>query len=218
MNNVLMIMNVRNLSAFKDCVDKLNISKVWFKGYKEFELNIEINKFIQETQFDNYFIIPDDLIIDKKDFEFLEEQLNYHPIVTGWGVWRQNTEWTTIYLQNKIHTFNQGDQIPIFKKHYGVVNTYEIDSIPDVIETAFTGWFYTGARRDIWLKYPYQTMSTHPNMPGASTDAHWSKRVLKDNIYKQMCFKRARVLHLSYSGRDYMDLSFGNKQIIKDFK
>jgi hypothetical protein len=61
-------------------------------------------------------------------------------------------------------------------------------------------------------------MSTHADMPGASTDAHWSKRILKDNIYKQICFKRARVLHLSYSGKDYMDLSFGNKQIIKDFK
>ena len=217
MNNVLMIMNARNLSAFKDCVDKLDISKVWFKGYKEFELNIEINKFIQETQFDNYFIIPDDLIISKSDFEFLEEQLKYYPIVTGWGVWRQNSDWTTIYLQNKIHTFNQGDQLPIFKKHYDIVKTHDIDSLPDVIETAFTGWFYTGIRRDIWLKYPYQTMSTSPNMPGASTDAHWSKRILKDNIYKQMCFKRARVLHLSYSGKDYMDLNFENKQIIKDF-
>ena len=41
--------------------------------------------------------------------------------------------------------------------------------------------------------------------------------VLKDNIYRQMCFKRARVLHLSYSGKDYMDLNFENKQIIKDF-
>ena len=218
MNNVLMIMNARNLSAFKECVDKLDISKVWFKGYKEFELNIEINKFIQETQFDNYFIIPDDLIINKSDFEFLEEQLKYYPIVTGWGVWRQNSDWTTIYRQDKIHTFNQGDKLPIFKKHYNIVKTYEIDSLPDATETAFTGWFYTGIRRDIWLKYPYQTMSTHVGMPGASTDAHWSKRILKDNIYKQMCFKRARVLHLSYSGKDYMDLSFGNKQIIKEFK
>ena len=43
MNNVLMIMNARNLSAFKECVNKLNISKVWFKGYREFELNDEIN-------------------------------------------------------------------------------------------------------------------------------------------------------------------------------
>ena len=54
-------------------------------------------------------------------------------------------------------------------------------------------------------------------MPGASTDAHWSKRILKDNIYKQMCFKRARVLHLSYSGKDYEDLNFEDKQIIKEF-
>jgi hypothetical protein len=32
-----------------------------------------------------------------------------------------------------------------------------------------------------------------------------------------MCFKQARVLHLSYTGKDYDDLSFENKQIIKEF-
>ena len=217
MNNVLMIMNARNLSAFRDCVNKLNISKVWFKGYREFELNVEINKFIQETNFDNYFIVSDDLVINKNDFEFLEKQLLTYPIVTGWGVWRQNVDWTTIHLQDKIYTFNQGDKLPMFTSHYNIVKTYEIDILPDSFETAFTGWFYTGIRRDIWLKYPYQTMSTQPWMPGASTDAHWSKRILKDNIYKQMCFKQARVLHLSYSGKDYDDLNFEDKQIIKEF-
>ena len=217
MNNVLMIMNARNISAFRECINKLNISKVWFKGYSEFELNTEINKFINETNFDNYFIVSDDLIINENDFKFLEEQLKTYPIVTGWGVWRQNSDWTTIYLQDKIHLYNQGTHSPIFKDHYNIVKTYEIDSLPNHFETAFTGWFYTGVRRDIWLKYPYQTMATYHHMYGASTDAHWSKRILKDNIYKQMCFKQARVLHLSYTGRDYIDLSFGNKQIIKEF-
>jgi len=217
MNNVLMIMNARNISAFKECINKLNISKVWFKGYREFELNTEINKFIQETNFDNYFIVSDDLVINKNDFEFLEEQLKIYPIVTGWGVWRQNSDWTTIHLQDKMHLFNQGTHLPVFKEHYNIVKTHEIDSLPNYFETAFTGWFYTGIRRDIWLKYPYQTMATSPDMYGASTDAHWSKRILKDNIYKQMCFKQARVLHLSYTGKDYDDLSFENKQIIKEF-
>ena len=86
MNNVIMIMNARNLSAFRDCMDKLNISKVWFKGYREFELNIEINKFIQETQFDNYYIVSDDLVIQPQDFDLLQEKLKTNPIVTGWGV------------------------------------------------------------------------------------------------------------------------------------
>ena len=47
MNNVIMIMNARKLSGFRDAMDKLNISKVWFKGFKEYELNVEINKFIE---------------------------------------------------------------------------------------------------------------------------------------------------------------------------
>jgi len=217
MNNVIMIMNARNLSAFRDCMNKLNVSKVWFKGFREFELNVEINKFIQETNFDNYYIVSDDLVIQPQDFELLQEKLKIYPIVTGWGVWRQNSDWTTIHKQDKLYTFNQGSNLPMFKKHYGIVKSYELETLPEEFETAFTGWFYTGIRRDIWLQYPYQTMSIEPWMPGASTDAHWSKRILKDGKYKQMCFKQARVLHLSYNGKDYEDLNFDNKQIIKEF-
>ena len=217
MNNVIMIMNARNLSGFRDCMDKLNVSKVWFKGFREYELNTEINKFIQETNFDNYYIVSDDLVIQPQDFELLQEKLKIYPIVTGWGVWRQNLDWTTIHLQDKLHIYNHGSNLPMFKKHYNIVKTYEIDTLPDEFETAFTGWFYTGIRRDIWLKYPYQTMSTNAWTSAASTDAHWSKRILSDGKYKQMCFKQARVLHLSYAGKDYGDLDFNNKQIIKEF-
>ena len=217
MNNVIMIMNARNQSSFRDCMDKLNISKVWFKGFTEFELNIEINKFIQETQFDNYYIVSDDLLIQPEAFNLLQEKLKIYPIVTGWGVWRQNFDWTTIHKQDKLHIYNQGPKLPMFRKHFQTLRTYEIDALPDEFETAFTGWFYTGIRRDIWLKYPYQTMSINNNQPGASTDAHWSKRILKGGEYKQMCFKKARVLHLSYLDKDYGDLDFTNKQIIKDF-
>lgn len=217
MNNVIMIMNARNLSAFRDCMNKLTIPKVWFKGFREFELNIEINKFIQETNFDNYYIVSDDLVIQPDDFELLQEKLKTYPIVTGWGVWRQNSDWTTIYQQPKIHTYNQGSNLPLFKKHYDIVKTHEVETLPDEFETSFTGWFYTGARREVWLKYPYQTMSISEYQPGASTDAHWSKRLLVDGKYKQMCFKQARVLHLSYAGKDYDDLNFSHKEIITEF-
>jgi hypothetical protein len=217
MNNVIMIMNARKLSGFRDAMDKLNISKVWFKGFKEYELNVEINKFIEETNFDNYYIVSDDLVIQPDAFNLLQEKLKIYPIVTGWGVWRQNKDWTTIHQQDDLYIYNQGPNIPMFKKHYNIVKTHEIETLPDEFETAFTGWFYTGIRRDIWLKYPYQTMATDPYQSAASTDAHWSKRILSDGLYKQMCFKKARVLHLSYAGKDYEDLDFSNKEIIKDF-
>jgi len=217
MNNVIMIMNARNQSAFRDCMDKLNVSKVWFKGFTEFELNTEINKFIQETNFDNYYIVSDDLIIAPEAFDLLQEKLKVYPIVTGWGVWRQNFDWTTIHKQEKLYIYNQGPSLPMFGKHFQTVKTYEIDTLPEEFETAFTGWFYTGVRRDIWLKYPYQTMATISKDSSASTDAHWSKRILKGGEYKQMCFKQARVLHLSYLDKDYDDLDFSEKKIIKDF-
>jgi len=213
MRNVLMIMNARNIAPFKDCVDKLNIDKVWFKGYTEFELNTHINKFIQETDYDNYFLAPDDLLIKKHHFELLERKLQYHDIVTGWGVWRQNYTWTTIYKQDRLYTYGQGPSLPLFKKHYNLVKTYEVDSLPDEIETAFTGWFFTGAKRQVWLEYPYQTLAVHKDQPGASTDLHWSKRILEDKKYKQICIKDAKVTHISYIGKDYLDLNFDTKEI-----
>ena len=218
MNNVVMIMNARNLSAFKDSVDKLNVSKVWFKGFTEYELNTEINKFIKETKFDNYYIVSDGLLIQPQHFEFLQEKLKTYPIVTGWGVWRQNWDWTTIHLQDKLFVASHGVSYPLRKKHYNIVKTYEVDTLPNEFETAFTGWFWTGVRRDIWLEYPYQTISINPiTDKRASTDLHWSKRILSDGKYKQMCFKEARVLHLSYMNKDYEDLNFDNKQIIKEY-
>ncbi len=218
MNNVIMIMNARNFSAFKDCMGKLNISKVWFKGFTEFELNEKINKFIQETQFDNYYLIPDDLLITPNAFNLLQKKLETNPIVTGWGVWRQNMDWTTIYKQRNLSTHGLGCALQAIENHYNTVKTYEIDNLPDEFETTFTGWFYTGARRDVWLEYPYQTMTINPNKPGHSTDIHWSKRILSDNKYKQMCYKDARVVHLSYSdSKDYLGLDFTQKKIIKNF-
>jgi hypothetical protein len=217
MNNVVMIMNARNFSAFRECVDKLKVSKVWFKGFKEFELNIEINKFIQETNFDNYYIVSDDLIINPESFNLLQEKLKTNPIVTGWGVWRQNMNWTTIYKSKNLSTHYVGVQFPWFEKHFDTVKTYEVDNLPDEFETSFTGWFWTGARRDIWLEYPFQTMAVTQSQSSASTDLHWSKRILSDNKYKQMCYKKARVLHLSYANKDYDGLDFSTKKIIKDF-
>ena len=88
-----------------------------------------------------------------------------------------------------------------------------MDSLPDEIETAFTGWFFTGAKRQVWLEYPYQTLAVHKDQPGASTDLHWSKRILEDKKYKQICIKDAKVTHISYIGKDYLDLKFDTKEI-----
>lgn len=217
MNNVLMIMTVREISPVRESIEKIDIPKVWFKGYTEFELNTHINKFIQETSYDNYFILSDDAVVPLETANLLIEKINDYPIVTGWCLWRQNHDWTTIQFQDKLHLFNASSSFPVFKKHYNIVRAHEVHKLPEEFETAFPGWCFTGARREVWLEYPFQTLSVDANIKlPASTDVHWGKRVLAGGKYKQMCFKKAKLIHLSYLNTKTGIFDFTNKQIIKE--
>ena len=80
-NTVLMILSVRNSKSFEESVNKLQCEKIWFKGYREHELAPIINDFIKNSNFENYFITPDDLIIKPHQFEKLKSSLNHNDIV-----------------------------------------------------------------------------------------------------------------------------------------
>ena len=186
-NTVMIVLSIRNIKSVKDCIDNLKCEKIWFRGYTEHELAPLINDFVQNSNFENYFIVSDDLVIKSHNFDLLVEGLNRHKIVTGWGMIRQNTNYTTAFrphnfLKNTIFkpmTF-QPDLINNTYEHS--YRTNEINALPDEFETAFTGWFFTGMKRHILLEYPYQCL----NAPLASSDLIFSRRVLADGKYKQI--------------------------------
>jgi len=134
---------------------------------------------------------------------------------------RQDANHTTIINPNNFHRL-------IFKPHfttgafandifYDSYKTHQVNALPDVIESAFTGWCYTGMHKHIWQQYPFQTLS----WPWSSSDLLFSRRVLSDKKYKQYIIKQARVIHLSHSlQKSYFDPSqcFNNKEIIKTFQ
>ena len=218
-----MIMSVRNEEFFKRSIDRLDISKVWFRGYREYELNTHVNQFIQETNFDNYYIVSDDVVITPKVFNILQEALTRHEIVTGWALRRQNLVESTILRQPKHWIHCQGSHLPTFVKYNNYIPVHEVDSLPDEFEVSFTGWFYTGMRRHIWLEYPYHTIAANQgqgyNHYLASTDAQWANRVAVEKKYKQMCIKAARVAHMSIADNNstYYKWNFYKKEIIKEF-
>lgn len=195
---VLIVLSVRDIKSVKDCINKLPCEKIWFRGYSEHDLAPMINEFVLNSNFENYFIAPDDLIIRPYQFNILLDGLNRYKIVTGWGMIRQNTNYTTAtrptnFLNNTIFK-HLSWVVELANSNYtSSYKTYEINSLPDEFETAFTGWFYTGMKRDIFLEYPYQCL----NPPIASSDLIFSRRVLADGKYKQMCFKKAAVVHPS---------------------
>lgn len=224
-NTVLIVLSVRDIKSVKECIDKLPCEKIWFKGYTEHDLAPMINEFVKNSNFENYFIAPDDLIIRPYQFDLLLNGLNRHKIVTGWGVIRQNACYTTAtnpnnFLKNSIF-MPLACQSSILNNTYAYsYKTHEINSLPDEFETAFTGWFYTGMKRHVLLEYPYECL----NPPIASSDLIFSRRVLADKKYKQMCIKNAQVVHISNSQYisgphsllgDYRNIK--EKSIIKTF-
>ncbi len=104
-----MILSVRNIQSVVDCNLSLPCEKIWFKGYKEYELAPIINDFVNNSNFKYYFITSDDALIKKENFINLQHHLQYRDIVSGWCLVRQNTNYTTIVKPNNFHNliFNQ---------------------------------------------------------------------------------------------------------------
>jgi hypothetical protein len=219
-DTVLMILSVRNIQSVVDCNLNLPCEKIWFKGYKEYELAPIINDFVNNSNFKYYFITSDDALIKKENFINLQHHLHYHNIVSGWCLYRQNANHTTIVKPNNFHNL-------IFKPNFTTntfVNnilhhtykTHQVNALPDIIESAFTGWCYTGMHKHIWQQYPFQTLQ----WPYSSSDLLFSHRVFSDKKYKQYIIKQAHAIHLShFYQKSYFDPSqcFNNKEIIKTF-
>lgn len=213
-NTVLMVMSVRNYRQVFESYDKLDCEKVYFKGFHEDELVTHINNFIEKSNFENYFLTSDDCMISKEKFDLLKYYLNFNPIVSGWGIWGQHSETTTIISEEKINNYN-----PLFSKHShsflidNSYKTYEIDRLPKFINSGFTGWFFTGAKKNIWLEYPFQTYTYYT---GWRSDFNFSYRILKEKKYNQVIIKSCRSIHLS-SRVMPQNHNFNNKEIIKTF-
>lgn len=219
-DTVLMIMSIRNIQSVIDCNNKLNCEKIWFKGYKEYELAPIINDFIENSNFKYYFITSDDALLNHNHFESLKHNLQFYDILSAWCLIRQNAHYTTIVKPENFqnHIFKPSFTTKIFTNnfHTHCYKTHEINSLPDIIHTAFTGWCYTGMKKHIWKEYPFQTLS----WPYSSSDLLFSRRIELDKKYKQHILKKAHAIHLSHLyNKSYYDPStcFNNKEIIKTF-
>ena len=218
-DTVLMVMSVRNIKSVVDSNNSLDCEKIYFIGHTEYELAPLINDFIKESNFKYYFITSDDTLIRKEKFELLKYYLQFYPIVSGWCVTRQNSHKTTIADKNKVK-MNLGSNSGFISFSDVYYKTYEINKLPNIITSAFTGWIYTGMSKKIWEEYPFQTCR-HPN---ASSDAAFSYNILKDGKYDQTIIKAARAVHISNADHTH-SLQLGNstdyynfkRQIIKTF-
>ena len=93
---ILMILQPRAIPEAIDSLNKLDIEKVWFRGYTEMELETVLNDFIKDTDYDYYWIIADDVIVDNKPLEVLRPKLYEGEVVTGYCKLNQSSDYVNL--------------------------------------------------------------------------------------------------------------------------
>ena len=164
-----MIKSPRTWNECHFSISQLPITKIWFVGYTEGQLVGQIQRFIEESHYDNYLICVDDLRADKKSFAIVENMLLDYPAVTGYSNFVIDSDRVNLKLRDDftdtlttsyvklVHRFpSLGDimrplnytQCPR-KKH-----------LPDVkdFRTYWTGEAFFGMRKELWLKFPYKPL------------------------------------------------------------
>ena len=221
-DTVLIVMSIRDIKSVVDCHNNLDCEKIIFRGYTEYELSPLINDFIKESDFKYYFLTSDDCIMSEQNFNLLKFNLQFFPIVSGWGIIRQDINQTTISNVDTITDLSpQGWRASRSAKILGPVGTFyhihEINKLPNFITSGFTGWFYTGMPKKLWEEYPFQVRE----YPSATSDLNFSLRVLGDGKYNQTIVKKARGIHISnfrhVVARHIHEIEAREKEIIKTF-
>ncbi len=95
-NEILMILQPRAIPEAIESLNKLDIEKVWFRGFNEPYLCEVLNTFIQETNYDYYWIIADDVIVSAKPLHKLRPIMYEGNVVTGYCKWHQESQYVNI--------------------------------------------------------------------------------------------------------------------------
>jgi len=124
-NEILMILQPRAIPEAIESLNKLDIEKVWFRGYTEMELEIVLNDFINDTDYDYYWIIADDVVVDNKPLEVLRPKLYGGEVVTGYCNLYQESDFVNLSLRKLPYLIPESEVY----NNYQVIKSGEI--IPD---------------------------------------------------------------------------------------
>lgn len=215
MSNVLMVMQGREIPECMESIMALKIPKVVFRGYTEMNLSIEIPKFINDTNYENYLIVSDDTICNQDALTNVEYELNYHEVVTGWCRLSPTDQKVTLCSAPlKTPKVSVGS--------YSFMLRDQVIAQTKVFRTYFMGWALSGMTRELWLKVPF-----YPIMPrrllrvkggtkivvggwGSDYYASWRLQQLGQEI---VAVPQSEIIHLATMRNSIM----GQKSEIKYF-
>lgn len=199
MISCLMIMHPREIQEVIQSINQIDIPKAWFRAYNSLEISGAMNKFVEGTDYDNYIITSDDLILFPDAAKIIMDW-NY-PVVSEYCNMHVDSKY--VGLCSEPLTLTNG----IFPQEldYVLMTQEEVDNQPtDIFETYFLGFSLTKISRELWLKYPFQKYIIRSgrnltgNLKGVSSDHHISMRLTQAGI-PMYTHKRAFCYHLKPS-------------------
>lgn len=113
---ILMVLQPRAIPEAIESLNTLDIEKVWFRGYTEMELETVLNDFIKDTDYDYYWIIADDVVVDNKPLEVLRPKLYEGEVVTGYCKINQASEFVNLSAKPIPYIFDRTEINHIYQQ------------------------------------------------------------------------------------------------------
>lgn len=204
-DSCLMIMHAREIPEAMSAFRELDMSKAWFKGYTEEQLEHEITEFIKRTSYQYYFMCSDDMEPTKEVARLLCEQIPQYQILTGYCNMTPGSEKVNIRFKPFVGSypfFVATHAIPPLAKlleRYKIQtfpNRSEVMAQPEVFRTYFMGYAFTGMERSLWLQYPPRPWKNHLTGKSFGSD-YLICRQLNERDIPMWCHRDAFVYHLN---------------------
>lgn len=154
-----MVMNARTIPEVLSSIKALPIDQAWFTGYRVIELEAPINKFITETDYDNYIITSDDLMGDAHALGFVRDELTRSRVATGYcNLFPKSPLVNLITTPIPPTPYREENGKSYFQSSPTLFMTgKEADEYPErIFRVYFAGFALTGMRREVWLTHPFK--------------------------------------------------------------
>ena len=228
-----MILQPRAIPEAIESLNSLDIEKVWFRGLSEPSVCKALNQFVENTDYDYYWIIADDVIVDGKPLEVLRPLLQEGKVATGYCKLSQTSEDVNLTTAPMEYTHYEESDVWDYYKSLNrfIPNSvrlrkdivdYEVDdgrwwenllghttdfcySVSgevqnkgiDVFKTYFAGWSFTGASRQVWMKYPFMV-----SVLGEHSDTQFALRYVNRDGQDIYTHKDSSFIHLKEVNND----------------
>ncbi|MDE1824348.1 MAG: hypothetical protein KGH74_03545 [Candidatus Micrarchaeota archaeon] len=203
-----MVMHAREIPECVQAISKLEIPKVWFRAMNEKQLEVSVPRFIEQTNFDNYIMLSDDTIPTQKALDEVRKWLAVYPVVSGWCLCDPKYDRSNVLLKpspGRALSLPLVKQLPLLGAGGGRVNSilklraYVPYSLvmhqPVIFPGYYMGFFFTGLRRRLWQRFPFQTYGSRYNSLPTGSDFILSEKLRMARI-PMMIARDAYVHHL----------------------